>query len=94
MLNLMATRAGSCTWWLSSIATCQRRLANPAGRSRKAGTSAADHDELWDWQVARSRVLTAAATLLSLDCRALFKGLSATEPLVNACLEMVRQQQH
>lgn len=79
--------------WLSYAGTAPIGAGNItgaiAGRSRKAAAALED-DGGWDWQHSRERVLLAARELMLVDLKALFKGLAATERLINLCMELVR----
>lgn len=56
-----------------------------AGRGRKAAVEDAE----WDWQRSRQLVLLAVHDVMRVDLRALFRGLSAAERMVNLCMELV-----
>jgi len=60
------------------------------GRSRKAATAAqGDACNSWDWNSGKKAVLLVIDEVMQVDLKALFKGLPATERLVNLCIELV-----
>lgn len=61
-----------------------------AGRSRKAAAVDAETESSWDWDQGKQHVLAAVRDLITLvDLKALFKGLSAAQQVINLCMELV-----